>query len=126
MYRPGSFVDNVLLRFSPPAGEEASEEASVEAGVEDSVEDSVVETATTEQLATLLAAGLEPREGVPGLFLCRDDDGWPIVPPEPIKLEGRVRELADAMRDELVTRLKEKGTEGLPTSGVTGLHAGKE
>ena len=40
--------------------------------------------ATDDELATLLAAGLEPREGVPGLFLCRED-GFPIMPTD---LEG--------------------------------------
>ena len=65
-------------------------------------------TPTAEELATLLEAGLEPREGVPGLFLCRVEHNLlelrsgltslPIVPPDPIKLEGgQAQELADAM-----------------------------
>ena len=75
-------------------------------------------TPTADELDTLWKAGLQPRKGVPGLYLCRDEDGddLPIVPPNPIKLEGRAQELACAMRDELATRLKKKGTEGLPTS----------
>eukprot|EP00964_Phaeocystis_antarctica_P053968 scaffold31704_cov61-Phaeocystis_antarctica.AAC.2 len=72
---------------------------------------------TADELATLRVAGLEPREGVPGLFLCRDEDGRPIEPSDPIKLVGRTQELADAMRDELARRLKENGTKGLPTRG---------
>ena len=75
---------------------------------------------TADELATLLAAGLEPRKGVPGLFLCRDDDEWPIVPPDPIKLEGQAQERADAMRDELATHLREKGIEGLPKKNLNG------
>ena len=78
-------------------------------------EEATVLRPTTDELATLLAAGLEPREGVPGLFLCRDEEGTPIVPPG-IKLEGGIKELASAMRDELVTRVKKSGTKGLPTS----------
>ena len=35
---------------------------------------------TADELATLLAAGLEPREAVPGLFLCQNDGGYPITP----------------------------------------------
>ena len=69
--------------------------------------------ATADELATLRAAGLEPRDDVPGLFLCRRN-GWPIVPPDPIKLEGRAQNVADLMRTELQVRLQEKGTEGLP------------
>ena len=66
-----SFADTILPLSSPTAGEEASEEATAL-------------TPTAEELATLRAAGLEPREGVPGLFLCRED-GFPIMPTD---LEG--------------------------------------
>ena len=134
-----SFVDSVVARSSPTASEEASTavrptaeeltpsvsteaaarpagEAASEAASEEA---SKVETATADELATLLAAGLEPREGVPGLFLRRDEDDED-VPPEPIKLEGRAQELAYAMRDELATLLTEKGTEGLPTTALGG------
>ena len=106
-----------------PAGEEASDEASKEDSKEASEEATTDKKALqppAEELATLLAAGLEPREGVPGLFLCRSERGYPIVPTEPIKLTGRAQEIADAMRDKLVTRLMEKGTEGLPTTNITG------
>ena len=54
---------------------------------------------------------------MPGLFLCRTQYGELIVPPDPIKLEGRAQVRADAMRDQLATRLREKGVEGLPTVG---------
>ena len=80
---------------------------------------------TADELAALREAGLEPRQGVLGLFLCRHKDGEkvgrPIVPTKPIKLEGPVKVLADAMRDELATRLKEKGAEGLPTTVTSAL-----
>ena len=59
-------------------------DASQEAGQEAGEETNKVEAATAKELATLLAAGLEPREGVPGLFLCRED-GFPIMPTD---LEG--------------------------------------
>ena len=80
---------------------------------------------TADELATLRAAGLEPRKGVPGLFLrhvmCRDPNGNPLlVPPDGIKLEGGIKKLADAMRDELATYLRENGTEGLPTTNFRG------
>ena len=106
---------------SDEANEEANEEASGEASWEASGEASGEATAdkkawlrpTADELAALREAGLEPRQGVLGLFLCRHKDGEnvgrPIVPPKPIELEGPVKVLADAMRDELATRLKEKG-----------------
>ena len=77
-------------------------------------------TPTSDELATLLAAGLEPRKGVPGLFLCRNQIGYPFEPPHPIELMDRAQEVADAMRDELAKHLMEKGTEGLPTTNITG------
>ena len=115
-----------------PAGQAASEEASEEASGETSGETSEEASGeaseeatddkkawlrpTTDELATLLAAGLEPREGVPGLYLCRKENGYPILPPNPIKLTSRAQQVADAMRDELTAHLMEKGTKGLPTT----------
>ena len=67
------------------------------------------------ELASLREAGLEPRAGVLGLYLLRDrwhDD--PIVPKSPIELDGELKSKAEAMRDELASQLREKGTEGLP------------
>ena len=90
-------------KFCRPAGEEAT-----------------ALSPTANELATLLAAGLEPRDGVPGLFLCRNEGGFTIVPPDGIKLEGRAQKLAVAMRDELATRLRKEGTEGLPTTDQDG------
>ena len=101
-----------------PTAEELTPSVSTEAAARPAGEVAAALTPTADELATLLAAGLEPREGVPGLFLCRDKYGHPIVPPEPIKLKGRAQELAGAMRDELATRLREKGTEGLPTTNI--------
>ena len=69
-----------------------------------------------DELETLREAGLEPREDVPGLFLLRNGGGAPILPADPIKLTGRAQKVADAMRDELATRLREKGKD-LPTIG---------
>ena len=103
-----------------PTTDELTLSASTEAAARPASEVATALTPTANELATLREAGLEPRKGVLGLFLCRDHRGDPIVPPEPIKLEGRARELADAMRDELATRLREKGTEGLPTAKFNG------
>ena len=76
----------------------------------------MVATAPEDELETLRKAGLEPREDVPGLFLLRNGGGAPILPADPIKLTGRAQKVADAMRDELATRLREKGKD-LPTIG---------
>eukprot|EP00964_Phaeocystis_antarctica_P020440 scaffold11302_cov57-Phaeocystis_antarctica.AAC.4 len=103
----------------------SSKEASKEASKEEIEEESEKTTtdhkarlcSTADELLTLRAAGLEPRKGVPGLFL-RQEKGLPIVPPNGIKLEGRAHELASAMRDELATHLREKGTKDLPTSSL--------
>ena len=90
------------------AGEEASEKVSEKVSEEATANKKTWLHPTAEELATLLEAGLEPREGVPGLFLCRVEHNLlelrsgltslPIVPPDPIKLEGgQAQELADAM-----------------------------
>ena len=70
---------------------------------------------TDELLKSLRAAGLEPREGVPGLFLRRNEVGgvsYTVVPADGIKLEGETKAKAEAMRDELASLLREKGVEG--------------
>ena len=67
------------------------------------------------------AAGLEPREGVPGLFLLRNEDGFPVSAiHEAVKLEGETKVKAEAMRDELASLLREKGVEAVPGKDLTG------
>ena len=70
---------------------------------------------------SLRAAGLEPREGAPGLFLLRDEDGDPVVPADGIKLEGETKVKAEAMRDELASLLREKGVEAVPKKDLKGV-----
>ena len=75
---------------------------------------------TDELRESLRAAGLEPRDGVPGLFLLRDEDDYPIVPADGIKLEGETKVKAEAMRDELASLLCEKGVEAVPDEDLKG------
>ena len=79
---------------------------------------SAVELSASEE-ERLRTLGLERRSGVPGLYLLRALDRQgnhePVVPAEEIKLEGELKVKAERLRDELIARLKEKGTEGLPT-----------
>ena len=81
------------------AGEEASEKVSEKVSEEATANKKTWLHPTAEELATLLEAGLEPREGVPGLFLCRVEHNLlelrsgltslPIVPPDPHQAGGR-------------------------------------
>ena len=68
---------------------------------------------SVDEVARLREAGLERREGVPGLYLLRDKYGFPIVPAKGIELEGELKKKAEAIRDELAEHLKEKGIAGL-------------
>ena len=70
------------------------------------------------EVESLREAGLERREGVPGLHLLRVRIDGPIVPwlefGLGIELEGELKTKVEAIRDELVRHLRKKGTAGLP------------
>ena len=68
---------------------------------------------TAADASALKRAGLERRKGCPGLFMLRDEDGFPLVPEEH-PLEGRLKTLAEHLCAELARRLRDSGTEGLP------------
>ena len=68
---------------------------------------------TAADASALKRAGLERRKGCPGLFMLRDEDGFPLVPEEH-PLEGRLKTLAEHLCAELARQLRDSGTEGLP------------
>ena len=68
---------------------------------------------TAADASALKRAGLERRKGCPGLFMLRDEDGFPLIPEEH-PLEGRLKTLAEHLCAELARRLRDSGTEGLP------------
>ena len=68
---------------------------------------------TAAEASALRSAGLERRKGCPGLFMLRDEDGFPLVPEEH-PLEGPLKTLAGHLCAELARRLRDSGTEGLP------------
>lgn len=72
-----------------------------------------VRTLTAAEASALRSAGLERRKGCPGLFMLRDEDGFPLVPEEH-PLEGPLKTLAGHLCAELARRLRDNGTEGLP------------
>ena len=63
--------------------------------------------ATTNELDTLRAAGLEPRKGLPGLFLSQTDQ---IVGHDGVQLEGLAKKAAAAMQEKLAASLRKDGT----------------
>ena len=118
----------------------ANADDSVEDSVEERLAPSKVELSESE-VAILRAAGLERREGAPGLWLLRNmsrhalllrnvdrpvaqasahvrHGSHPVqVPAEGIALEGELKAKAVAIRDELSRHLRDMGTAGLPRKG---------
>ena len=68
---------------------------------------------TAAEASALRSAGLERRKGCPGLFMLRDEDGFPLVPEEH-PLKGPLKTLAGHLGAELARRLRDSGTEGFP------------
>ena len=82
-------------------------------------------TPTADELGMLEQVGLQPRDNVPGLFLCRADHAEPIVSGDPIMVplkdlmevlreDDSLMKLANRMRDQLATLLREEGTGIMP------------
>ena len=89
--------------------------SAIKSAVARSARMAMTEALTAADVAALRRAGLERRKGCPGLFMLRDEDGFPLVPEEhPLEGQPRLKTLAERLCAELARRLRDSGTEGLP------------